>query len=159
METHHCPQAPQGSVFIHPGAENAILAGNATIAREIVEDLPDVDCIVAPYGSGALVTGIACGIKALAATNDQLTHCQVLAVEPDTAAPFNLSLRMGRAMKVEAWEPSFVDGCGGRAVLGEVWEVARHVVTGAGTVSVPAVAAAVRYSEGGGGSQGSGGVF
>ena len=65
IESHKCPRAPE-AIFIHPGAENACLAGNATIALEIVEDLPDVDCIVVPYGSGSVCTGIACGIKALA---------------------------------------------------------------------------------------------
>ena len=63
IQTRQCPQAPPGAVFIHPGCENSVLAGNATIAREIVTQLPDVDCIIAPYGSGALVTGIACGVR------------------------------------------------------------------------------------------------
>ena len=62
---HKCPQCPD-AIFIHPGAEPAALAGNATIALEIVEELPDVDCIVVPYGSGSVCTGIACGIRALA---------------------------------------------------------------------------------------------
>ena len=65
IETHECRYAPE-AIFIHPGAEDAALAGNATIALEIVEDLPDVDCIIVPYGSGSVCTGIACGIKELA---------------------------------------------------------------------------------------------
>ena len=65
VTTHVCPQAAE-AIFIHPGAEQAALAGNATIALEIVEELPDVDCIVAPYGSGSVCTGIACGIRELA---------------------------------------------------------------------------------------------
>ena len=64
IETHKCRYAPE-AIFIHPGAEDAALAGNATIALEIVEDLPDVDCIIVPYGSGSVCTGIACGIKEL----------------------------------------------------------------------------------------------
>ena len=146
IESHECPQAPKGSVFIHPGAENAVLAGNATVAKEIVEELPDVDCIVAPYGSGALVTGIACGIKALAGNgHKELEACQVFAVEPDTAAPFAISKRAGRALRFEDWESSFVDGCGGKAVLEEIWEVAKDVVDGGIAVPLEDVAAAVKH--------------
>lgn len=65
IATHKCPQCPD-AIFIHPGAEPAALAGNATIALEIVEELPDVDCIVVPYGSGSVCTGVACGIRELA---------------------------------------------------------------------------------------------
>ena len=145
IESHKCPQAPEGSIFIHPGAENAVLAGNATVAKEIVDDLPDVDCIVAPYGSGALVTGIACGIRALAENGcKELESCQVLAVEPDTAAPFAISKRAGRALSFDSWESSFVDGCGGKAVLEEIWEVAKDVVDGGIAVPLEDIAAAVK---------------
>ena len=65
ITTHQCTQAPE-AIFIHPGATQAALAGNATIALEIVEEMPDVDCIVVPYGSGSVCTGIACGIRQLA---------------------------------------------------------------------------------------------
>ena len=145
IESHECPQAPVGSVFIHPGAENSVLAGNATVAMEIVEDLPDVDCIVAPYGSGALVTGIACGIRAMAENGrKELKGCQVLAVEPKTAAPFAFSKRAGKALAFDAWESSFVDGCGGKAVLEEIWEVAKDVIDGGIAVPLKDIAAAVK---------------
>jgi threonine dehydratase len=65
ISTHECTQDPE-AIFIHPGATQAALAGNATIALEIVEEMPDVDCIVVPYGSGSVCTGIACGIRQLA---------------------------------------------------------------------------------------------
>ena len=65
ITTHECKHDPK-AIFIHPGAEEAALAGNATIALEIVDSLPDVDCIVVPYGSGSVCTGIACGIRELA---------------------------------------------------------------------------------------------
>ena len=65
ITTHECHQKPD-AIFIHPGCEEAALAGNATIALEIVEELPDVDCIVVPYGSGSVCTGVACGVRELA---------------------------------------------------------------------------------------------
>jgi len=121
---------------VHPGAENAVLAGNATIALEIIDEMPDIDCIVAPYGSGALVTGIACGVRAiLREKNVDEKKIRVVAVEPETASPFSLSMKNGKATKFENYQSSFVDGCGGKAVLPKIWNLARdHVDDG---VSVP----------------------
>ena len=138
IESHECPQAPEGAFFIHPGAENSVLAGNATIALEICEDLPDVDCIVVPYGSGALCTGVACGVRALG------HNCRVLAAEPKTAAPFAASKIEGKAIRAKDWRSSFVDGCGGKSVLEEVWHVAEKTVDGGCAVPLPAVAQAIK---------------
>merc|ERR1711892_26493 len=145
IETHQCPQAPQGAVFIHPGAENDVLPGNATIAREIVEDLPDVDCIVVPYGSGAVCTGIACGIKEMARNGfEQLENCEVFAAEPDTAAPFALSMKVGKPVRFDDWQSSFVDGCGGKAVLTEIWDIASCTVSGGIAVPLQTIAEAAK---------------
>ena len=144
IETHTCPLAPD-AFFIHPGAESAVLSGNATIAAEILEDLHDADCIVAPYGSGALVTGIACGVRAMTEGNaGNRRRCRVLAAEPSTACPFALSKKAGRACRALDWKPSFVDGCGGKAVLPEVWELAREVVDGGLAVPLPEIASAIK---------------
>jgi threonine dehydratase len=45
-------------VFFHPVAESGVLAGNATIAAEILEDLPACDAVVVPFGGGGLICGI-----------------------------------------------------------------------------------------------------
>jgi len=137
IKTHKCPQAP-GAHFIHPGAENAVLAGNATIALEIIQDLEDVDCIVVPYGSGAVCTGIACGVRALG------SKAEVFAAEPASAAPFALSKKEGKPCQFTDWQPSFVDGCGGKGVLEEVWEVAKDAVTAGCAVPLQDIADAVR---------------
>ena len=127
IETHQCEDvAPKSGIFVHPGAENSVLAGNATIALEIIDSLPNVDCILAPYGSGALVTGIACGTRAiLREKNMDENKIRVVACEPDTASPFALSMRNGKPTKFEKYQASFVDGCGGKAVLPKVWNLAR----------------------------------
>ena len=144
IESHCCPQAPR-AVFIHPGAENDVLTGNATIAKEIVEDLPDVDCIVAPYGSGALCTGIACGIKEMADNGfKQLSSCQVFAVEPETAAPFALSMKEGKPARFTEWQSTFVDGCGGKSVLEEMWGIASATISGGIAVPLDDIAAAIK---------------
>lgn len=143
IESHECPQVP-GAHFIHPGAEDAVLAGNATIGYEILEDLPDVDCIVVPYGSGSVCTGVACAVKAAADKKGVAQSCRVVSVEPATAAPFALSKKMGKACKFEDFSTTFVDGCGGKAVLEEIWDLAKDVVHDGYAVPLDAIANAVR---------------
>ena len=68
--------------FIHPVSNGAVIAGNGTVGLEILEDLPEVDTIVVPYGGGGLSCGIASAVKALKADT------RVFAAEVATAAPF-----------------------------------------------------------------------
>ncbi len=123
--------------FIHPGADPTVIAGNATIGLEIVEDLGDVDAILVPFGSGGLACGIACAARALRPA------VRVYACEVETAAPFSASLAAGGPVAVE-YTPSFVDGIGGRSVLDEIWPLAREVLAGSIVVSLQQVADAVR---------------
>lgn len=123
--------------FIHPGADPAVIAGNATIGLEIVEDLPDVDAILVPFGSGGLACGIACAARALRPS------VRVYACEVETAAPFAASLAAGRPVAVE-YTPTFVDGIGGKTVLDQIWPLAREMLAGSIVVSVRQVADAVR---------------
>ena len=57
-----------------------------------------------------------------------MTDCDVVAVEPETAAPFEASFANGRMTPVE-YKPSFCDGCGGQAVLPNMWNLARGMET------------------------------
>jgi threonine dehydratase len=123
--------------FIHPGADPTVIAGNATAGLEIVEDLPDVDAIVVPYGSGGLACGIACAARAVR------PGVRVYACEVETAAPFAASLAAGKPVSV-TYTPTFIDGIGGRSVLDQIWPLAREVLAGSIVVSVRQVADAVR---------------
>src|SRR5438132_3932976 len=55
----------QTGLFIHPVCDRAVIAGNGTIGLEILEELPEVDAVVVPYGGGGLSVGIASAMKAL----------------------------------------------------------------------------------------------
>ncbi len=123
--------------FIHPGADPQVIAGNATIGLEILEDLPDVDVILVPYGSGGLACGIACAARAVR------PGVKVYAVEVETAAPFSASLAAGHPVTVE-YTASFVDGMGGKSVLEQMWPLARTVLAGSLVVSLRQVADALR---------------
>ena len=92
-------------LHVHAFSDDAVMAGNGTIGLEIVEDLPDVDAVIAPYGGGGLSCGIASALRAVAPS------CKVFAAEVATAAPLAPSLEAGQPVQVE-YTPSFVDGIG-----------------------------------------------
>ena len=131
----HVPGAD--GLFIHPAYDRRVMAGNGTIGLEIIDDLPDPDAVLIPWGGGGLTTGIASAVKALR------PETKIYTVEPETAAPLAASLAAGEPREVE-YRPSFVDGAGARGVDPGMWELARPLVDGAVTVSLDAAAAAVR---------------
>ena len=123
--------------FVHPVSDPAVIAGNGTVALEILEDLPGVDAIVVPFGGGGLSCGIAAATRALA------PRVAVWAAEVATAAPFAASLAAGGARAI-SHTPSFVDGIGGRSMLEEMWPLARDLLAGSQVVSLEDIAAAIR---------------
>jgi threonine dehydratase len=124
--------------FIHPFDDDRFIAGNGTAGLEILEDVPDVDVVIAPLGGGGLLAGIA---SAVCARRPQV---KVFAAEPETASPFEVSLRNGRASIFERWQASFVDGAGGRSVLPSMWPLLSRLLAGSIVVALRDVAAAMR---------------
>lgn len=123
--------------FVHPVSDEAVIAGNGTIALEILEDLPDVDAVVVPYGGGGLTVGIASAIRALR------PQTRIYAAEPATGAALTAALTAGRPVSVD-YRPSWVDGAGSRRVLDAMWPRVAALVDGAFAVTIDDVAAAVR---------------
>jgi threonine dehydratase len=101
--------------FVHPFDDDRFIAGNGTAGLEILEDLPDVDAIVAPLGGGGLLAGIAAAVSALK------PDTKIYAAEPETAAPLSASLAAGKPVFFDNWKSSFVDGAGGKSVLATMW--------------------------------------
>jgi threonine dehydratase len=124
-------------LFVHPFADPAVMAGNGTIGLEILEDAPDVDAIVVPYGGGGLSCGIASAVRA------SRPDVRVYAAEVATAAPFSAALAAGKPTTIPS-TASFVDGIGGKNVFDEMWPMARELLAGSLVASVEQVAAAVR---------------
>ncbi len=121
VEDHRSDRMP--GHLVHPFDDDDFISGNGTIALEIVEDLPDVDAVVAPLGGGGLLAGIAVGLRELR------PDVRIYAAEPETAAPLAASMAAGRASRFDAWKPSFVDGAGGRSVLETMWPLLRDTVS------------------------------
>jgi threonine dehydratase len=110
--------------FVHPFEDDEFIAGNASAGLEILEDLPDVDAIVASFGGGGLSCGIAAAVKARG------SKVKVFAAEPETAAPLAYSLRVGSPQTFPGWKASWVDGCGGKSVFPRMWDIAHHLLAG-----------------------------
>src|SRR5262249_46901633 len=120
--------------FVHPVSDEPVIAGNAGIGLEILEDLPAPAAVLVPYGGGGLSSGIA---LALAASG---SRAPVFACEVETAAPLAASIAAGEPRTIE-YRASFVDGIGGRPVLAERWAPPRTRLAGPGGAPPPSLSA------------------
>ena len=125
--------------FVHPFDDDRFIAGNATAALEILEDLPDVDAIVAPIGGGGLLGGISAAVRELK------PGTRVYGAEPETAAPLAASLAAGRPIYFDNWTASFVDGAGGKSVIPTMWPLLSHL-SGSIVVTLDEVARAMKIT-------------
>ena len=124
-------------LFVHPVQDPAVIAGNGTIGLEILEDLPDPDVVVIPYGGGGLTCGIASAIKALR------PRTLIVTAEPEGGAAMAAAKSAGRPVDIE-FRPSFVDGAGSRRVLDSMWPQVAPLVDNSLALSLADVKAAVR---------------
>ena len=123
--------------FIHSFDDPHVMAGNGTIALEILEDLADPDAIVIPWGGGGLTCGIASAMRELRPS------CRIFAAEVETAAPLATSLAAGTPTEVD-YQPSWVDGVGAKAVFPQMFERARDLIDGSLVADLNSVAEALR---------------
>jgi len=140
-------------LFIHPVSDPAVIAGNGTVGLEILEDLPDVDTVIVPYGGGGLISGIATAIRTIK------PNAKIFASEVETAAPLAPSLAAGEPVKV-TYTPSFVDGMGSAGLLTEMWPLVSKLANGSIVLSLKQIADSIKLlmertrviAEGAGGS-------
>ena len=108
-------------LFVHPVAESAVVAGNATIGMEILEDLPSVNTIVVPFGGGGLVSGIGSVMRRIS------PGVKMVVAESEAAQPAAAALANGGPIRVPHIQ-SFVDGMGSTSVLEDMWPLVRQTV-------------------------------
>ena len=124
-------------LFVHPVQDPGVMAGNGTIGLEVLDDLPDPDAVVIPYGGGGLTVGIASAVKTLR------PDTKIFTAEPATGAALAAAFAAGQPTDVD-YQASFVDGAGSRRVLDTMWPLVAPLVDGALSIPVAEVAAAVR---------------
>lgn len=137
VATDHVYPPLKERVFVHPFSNEDMIAGNGTIGLEILEDLPDVDSVIVPFGGGGLFAGIAIAIKT------RKPQVNMYGCEPDTASTFAASLATGSPKHVKR-TPSFLEGTGESDVLPEMWDLVKPLAAGSLVVSLREVASAVR---------------
>jgi threonine dehydratase len=129
--------AGEDGLFIHPVSESAVIAGNATIGAEIIEDQPDCDAVVVPFGGGGLACGIGSVMRRLKPS------VRMIVAESEAAQPAAAALASSRPVKVPHRQ-SFVDGMGSTTVLEEMWPLIRGMVDQAACASFAQIADAIR---------------
>ncbi|HUG33102.1 MAG TPA: pyridoxal-phosphate dependent enzyme [Acidimicrobiia bacterium] len=127
----------QDGVFVHPVSDPAVIAGNGTIGLELVEDLPDLDAVVVPYGGGGLSSGIASALRHLK------PDVPVFGAEVETSAALDAAFAAGEPTSIE-YVASFVDGIGSSRVLDEMWPLVSELLAGSLVASLDEVETAVR---------------
>jgi threonine dehydratase len=84
--------AESGACVVHPFDDPRVIAGQGTMALEILEQAPQLDTLVVPVGGGGLLAGVATVVKAVR------PDVRLVAVEPENAAGFSAALRAGRPL-------------------------------------------------------------
>ena len=125
------------ATFIHAFDDLNVMAGNGTIALEIMEDLTEIDAVVIPWGGGGLTCGIAAAMRALN------SKCKIYAAEVATAAPLVASLAAGTPQAVD-YQPSFVDGIGSKIVFPQMLARAKQLIDGSLVAGLDEVRSALR---------------
>lgn len=130
-------RAGESGRFLHPVADQKVLEGNATIGLEIMEDLPETDCILVPFGGGGLITGIGAAAKSVR------PGVRMIACESEAATPLAAAFAAGHPLEVAYDEETFIDGIGCTSVLEIMWPLVRAIVDQSVTVSVDEAGKAV----------------
>ncbi|MPZ51497.1 MAG: pyridoxal-phosphate dependent enzyme [Acidimicrobiia bacterium] len=133
--THTHPD--RSEFFVHPVSDPAVMAGNGTIALELLDDLPDLDAVVVPYGGGGLSSGIASALRHLR------PDVPVYAAEVATSAALDAAFTAGEPTEIE-YISSFVDGIGSSRVLDEMWPLVSELIARSLVVSLDEVEEAIR---------------
>jgi threonine dehydratase len=131
-------QRRDGLTLLHPFADPVVIAGQGTVGLEIVEDLPDVDVVVAASGGGGLLVGIAAAVKRLR------PGARVYGVEPEHSNA--LALGIGAGEPVPLRPASIADGLGAPYASPWTIDLARRYVDDVVLVDEATIAGGMRFA-------------
>ncbi|MBS7620483.1 threonine/serine dehydratase [Candidatus Bathyarchaeota archaeon] len=126
-----------GYRYIHSGNEPHLISGVGTIALEIIEDLPDLDAIIAPVGGGSQVAGISTVVESIAPS------IEVIAVQAEKAPSVYLSWKEGRIIETDSAN-TIADGLATRRAFELPLEIMRGKVDDFVLVSEEEIKNAIR---------------
>jgi threonine dehydratase len=128
------------AIYVPPYNDADVVAGQATVGVEILEDWPEVDDIVVPIGGGGLIAGIGLWAKAVK------PGVRLVGVQPAASPPMyaHLETRSTEPMPIA---PTLADGVAGNIERNSItWKLCRDLVDEIVLVDEPAVAAAMRWA-------------
>ncbi|MFB6132025.1 MAG: threonine ammonia-lyase [Halanaeroarchaeum sp.] len=126
----------EGRTYVHAFDDEYVMAGQGTLALEILEDLPEVETVVVPIGGGGLIAGVATAVKA--ADRD----IRVVGVEAEGASSVAESLEKGRVHRLDSVD-TIADGIATRSVGEKTFSVIESRVDDVVTVTDDEIAVAV----------------
>jgi threonine dehydratase len=132
--------AQRGYVIVPPYNDEQIIAGQGTMGLEILEDLPEVETVLAPVGGGGMLSGVAAAIKL------NRPSVKVIGVEPEVASDAQASLRAGKIVQFPAGDVSrtIADGLRTQSIGPINFEHIRRYVDDIVTVTEDEIREAVR---------------
>ena len=111
----------KGLEFIHPFADDEVIAGQGTIAIEMLEQVPDLDYIIVPIGGGGLISGIASAAKQIN------PHIKVIGVTAEGAPAMRLSFLSG-SVQDSTFVKTIADGIAVRDTNPKMYKLVKEVV-------------------------------
>ena len=136
--THALALAEQdGAVFVPPFDDRDVIVGQGTVARELLEQLPNLDCVFIPVGGGGLLAGMSVYIKSIHPA------IKVIGVEAEDSACLAAALRAGQPVDLD-YVGSFADGVAVKRIGVETFRLAQQYCDEVITVSSDAICAAMQ---------------
>jgi threonine dehydratase len=125
-----------GADFVHPYNDERVIAGQGTCSKEMIEDLGNLDAVVAPIGGGGMISGTCLSLSTLA------PHTKIYAAEPEQADDAYQSFKQG---KIVAYDAPVTVADGLKVPLKErTWHFVKTYVTDVLTVSEQEIIDAMR---------------
>lgn len=130
--------AAEGLTYVHSFDSESTLAGHGTLGLELLEDAPEMDCLLVAVGGGGLIAGVACLLKKL---NPQI---KIIGVEPVGAPSMYQSIQAGRVISLPAVK-TIADTLATRSVAERTFALTQRYVDDIVLVTDAQIAAATRW--------------
>jgi threonine dehydratase len=128
----------KGLVYVHPFKDRYFMAGNGTMAFEILEDVPDVEAVVIPIGGGGLFSGVSLALRQLK------PDVRIIGVEPTGSANMYTSRNQGKSTNLEA-VTTIADGLATKNTDPDVFEIIDDVADDLVAVTDEEMLSAIRF--------------
>ena len=129
--------AERDATFVNPCAGDQLLAGQGTIALEILGELPDIATLVMSVGGGGLVGGCASLVRAVSPAT------RIVGAQSENTAAMSLSLAEGRVVEIDNL-PTLADGLAGQ-IDEEGFEIGQHALDGIVTLTEAEIARTIAW--------------